>query len=339
MEVENPKDSAGKGRGKREMGGGIRTDSPQDDWGAGVKGRGHFIQTMGIEEQPCKKDPERLKVLARICQLEQEGRFDVDAEDDPPSLPLMPDKVDYLRTKHASRIKRKAAYMAAELFVTMLLREKKLVIKQVYGMENLNVVESGAVITCNHFNPYDCLTVEYLFKKSRQSGKKQLFKVIREGNYTNFPGFYGFLFRSCNTLPLSREKETMRNFLKAVDVILSRGDFILIYPEQSMWWNYRKPKPLKNGAFQFASKNHVPVIPFFIAMEDSERMGTDGFPVQEYTVFIEPPIYPRDGLSQREQMQEMREENAKVWRRVYEEFYQIPLAYENLDSMEERKSL
>lgn len=136
----------------------------------------------------------------------------------------------------------------ANKFVDGLLKNEKLVIKEVHGMEYLNGLDSGAVITCNHFNPFDCFTIEHLFRISDHRKTKKLFKVIREGNYTNFPGFYGFLFKNCNTLPLSQNKKTMYNFLQAVDTILRRGDFILIYPEQSLWWNYRKPKPLKNGA-------------------------------------------------------------------------------------------
>ncbi len=290
------------------------------------KGRERFHIRHGAPR--IEKDPERLRVLERIGQLEREGRFDVDAEEDPPTIPLMPDQIDYLRTKTVSKLKVKAAYVLADRFVDTVLREKKLVIKKVHGMENLNGVGSGAIITCNHFNPFDCFTVEHLFQKSRHVGNKQLFKVIREGNYTNFPGFYGYLFRNCNTLPLSQNKKTMYNFLKAVDTILTRGDFILIYPEQSMWWNYRKPKPMKNGAFKFAAKNHVPVIPFFITMEDGKKIGNDGFPMQEYTVFIKEPIYPSEGCSERQQAEEMRDRNYRVWKQIYEEFYGIPLAYE-----------
>lgn len=65
--------------------------------------------------------------------------------------------------------------------------------------------------------------------------------------------------------------------------MLSEGNCLLIYPEQSMWWNYRKPKPLKPGAFDMALKNHVPVVPCFITMSDSDLVGADGFSVQEYT--------------------------------------------------------
>lgn len=282
-------------------------------------------------QQDPPKAPDRLEVLKIIEQLEREGRFDVDAEDDPPTIPLLPDMVDYLKTKPDSIVKRKTAYLFANKFVDELIRNKKLVIKKVYGMEYLNQMETGAIITCNHFNPFDCFTVERIFQRSKQYRKKRLFKVIREGNYTNFPGMYGYLFRNCDTLPLSSNKKTMYNFLMAVDTILQRGDFILIYPEQSLWWNYRKPKPLKNGAFKFAVKNQVPVIPIFICMEDSSRVGPDGFPVQEYTVYINEPIYPKEGLRERDQAADMRDRNYGLWKNIYEEFYGIPLVYTTED--------
>ena len=278
------------------------------------------------------KDPGRLLVLQTIEQLELEGRFDEDAEDDPPTLPLEPDQIDYLRRKPASKMKARAAYALAETFVDGLIRDGKLVIEGINGLENLHGVNSGAVITCNHFNPFDCFTVEKVFRNSVHYRKKTLYKVIREGNYTNFPGLYGFLFRNCDTLPLSQNKKTMYNFLKAVDTILQRGDFILVYAEQSLWWNYRKPKPLKNGAFKFAAKNKVPVIPIFITMEDSERIGSDGFPVQKYTVFIEKPVYPDQSLTERQQVDDMREKNYNIWKQIYEEFYGIPLTYTTRES-------
>lgn len=280
----------------------------------------------GAAQIPAKA-PDRLAVLKRIEQLEREGRFDVDAEDDPPTIPLEPDQIDYLRHNPVSRLKTRTAYGMAERFVDKLIRKGSLVIKGVNGLENLDSVKGGAILTCNHFNPFDCFTVEKVYRSSAHYGKKKLFKVIREGNYTNFPGLYGFLFRNCDTLPLSQNKKTMYKFLKAVDAILQRGDFILIYAEQSLWWNYRKPKPLKNGAFKFAVKNQVPVIPLFITMEDSSRIGGDGFPIQEYTVFIEKPIYPEQNMTEREQVDAMRNRNYEVWKRIYESFYGVPLTY------------
>ena len=136
-------------------------------------------------------------------------------------------------------------------------------------------------------------------------------------------------------MPLSSNRETMKEFIKAVDVILKRGDFILIYPEQSMWWNYRKPKPLKNGAFNFAARSNVPVIPIFITMEDSNFIGDDGFPIQEYTVNIGEPIYPDSNLSEKKNSIMMRDKNYEIWKNIYEDFYGINLEYDIIDENQE----
>lgn len=280
-----------------------------------------------MKQQVIEKAPDRLEILDEIEKLEKEGRFDVDPEKDPPTIVLTPDNVDYLKQKSTSKIKRRVANKMGEKFLDTILKDNKLIIKEVNGLENLEKIETGAMITCNHFNPFDSFTVEKVFRMAGKSKNKTLYKVIREGNYTNFPGFYGFLFRNCDTLPLSSNKRTMINFMRAVDTILQRGDFILIYPEQSLWWNYKKPKPLKDGAYKMATRNNVPIIPIFITMQDSNIIGADGFPVQEYIVNIKEAIYPDSNLSEKENTDIMREKNYQVWKKVYEDFYKIPLKY------------
>ena len=281
-----------------------------------------------------EKSKDRLEILEKIKKLEESGIFDVDVEDDPPTIPLSPENVDYLRTSRTSKIKSRMANRMAKKFLNDLLRDNKLIIKEVKGLENMQNIQTGAIITCNHFNPYDSFTIEKVFRMAGQDKYRKLFKVIREGHYTNFPGLYGFFFRNCDTLPLSSNKRTMIEFVKAVDTILKRGDFILIYPEQSMWWNYRKPKPLKNGAFHFAARSNVPIIPVFITMEDSEIIGEDGFPIQEYTVNIGKPIYPDDKLNEKVNTEIMRDKNFDIWKNIYEDFYKTPLEYDILDKEE-----
>lgn len=46
----------------------------------------------------------------------------------------------------------------------------------------------------------DSFIMQRVFDDSKHP--KRMYRVIREGNYTSFPGFYGFLMRNCNTLPL-----------------------------------------------------------------------------------------------------------------------------------------
>lgn len=285
-----------------------------------------------MKEQVIEKAQDRLEILKEIEKLEKQGCFDIDPEKDPPTIILTPDNVDYLKTKSTSKLKGIVANKFGEKFLDDILKNNKLIIKEIRGIENFNEVQTGAMVTCNHFNPFDSFTVEKVFRTSEQFKNKKLYKVIREGNYTNFPGFYGFLFRNCDTLPLSSNKKTMVAFMKAVKEILEKKNFILIYPEQSLWWNYKKPKPLKDGAFRLASRNNVPIIPIFITMEDSDIIGEDGFPIQEYIVNIEKPIYPDNGLKEKENTKIMKRKNFEIWKKVYEEFYKIPLEYTTVNN-------
>lgn len=290
---------------------------------AEIQNKNNYYNLFGNNEAPKLN---RVEVLRRIEQYEKAGIFDRDVEDDPPARELLPNEVDYLRKQVKSKVRAKYAFKVAHWFVDVLVRKKQFVLKEIEGIENLRNLESGAVITCNHYNAFDSFAVQLVFEKARLPRRK-LFRVISEANYTSFPGFYGFLMRNCNTLPLSSNKHTMKKFMWAVNTILQKGHFVLVYPEQSMWWNYRKPKPLKKGAFNFAASNKVPVIPFFITMEDTEVMDADGFPVQAYTAHVGEPIYPDKNKNKVQNVEMMMQKNYEVWKEVYEKTYKTPLRY------------
>ncbi len=269
---------------------------------------------------------DRVEILKKIEQYEREGRFDEDVEEDPPGRMLMPDEIEYIRRGRADRLKTKLAYKMAREFLQKQIDEKTFIVKELRGMEHFRALQSGAVITCNHFNAFDSFAIQLAYEAAEQPDRT-FYRVIREGNYTSFPGFYGFLMRHCNTLPLSSNHQTMRKFLTAVNRLLQEGHFVLVYPEQGMWWNYRKPRPLKKSAFSFAAKNNVPVLPCFITMKDSDVMGDDGFFVQEYTIHVGEPIYPDPAKTVRCNVEEMMARNSAFWKDVYEEEYRIPLTY------------
>lgn len=272
----------------------------------------------------------KLSTEEKIDFLERAGLFYLDINDDPPAPALEPDKIDYLKVKKINKLKSILATKIGEHFAKKIIQKKALIIKECKGLENMQNLKSGAIITCNHFNPFDSFSIELAFRKAGLIKEKKLFVVIREGNYTNFPGLYGFLFRNCDTLPLSSVRKTMTNFLKAVDTILKRGDFILIFPEQSMWWNYKQPKPFKDGAFKFAQKSNVPILPAFITMNDSNVISKDGLPVQEYTLNFGKPIYPDSKLTSKQNIEMMRNENYKFCENTYKKFYGKNVMYKTI---------
>ncbi len=268
----------------------------------------------------------REKVQNKIKQLEKAKNFNQDVEDDPETKPLLPNMIDYTNKKLTSKIITKFANIVARIFFNKLIKQKKLIIKEVVGLENYVDIKGGAILTCNHFNPYDNYAIYKAIQK--QLGKKDLYKVIREGNYTSFGGIYGFFFKHCNTLPLSSRTDTMKLFMAAIKQLLDRGEKILIYPEQSMWWNYRKPRPLKSGGFKLAAKNNKPIIPCFITLSTSDIIGEDGYYIEEYTVHFLPAIYPKKELSVLENTEFMKEQNFILWKDLYEKTYNKVLSYD-----------
>lgn len=286
------------------------------------------------------KSESKLALLAHIEELEREGRFSEDAEENPPAPVLMPEDINYLPRSLKSKTQTKYAFKVARWFVNMLIKKKQLIIKEYKGIENLEKVADGAVITCNHFNAFDSFAIQLAFEQGKLK-KKKMYRVIREGNYTGFPGFYGVLMRHCNTLPLSSNFKTMEKFIAAVDRVLEKNQFVLVYPEQGMWWNYRKPRPLQKGAFTFAARNNKPVLPVFITMEDSDVLDDDGFYVQEYTVHFCEPIYPDPNKKRAQNACRMRDKNYEAWKAVYEQNYGEKLTYscDEEQPIKEKKAL
>ena len=272
------------------------------------------------------KSPERLECIKRMKEAEAEGAFERDIENDPPALELFPDQVDYLHKKLKTKILTHMTLRAGEKFFVSQEKSGNLIIKDIIGLENLPSKKQGAVVTCNHIHPFD----NYIIIKGLMSSlkKRRYWKVIKEGNYTNPPKGFEMFMKYGDTLPLSRNRETMRKFLNAVDYLLKKGDKVLVYPEQALWWNYRKPRPFKSGAFKFAVSAEVPIIPFFITMEDTDKIGEDGFPIQAYTVHIGKMIYPDKNLNAKENAKMLCDKNYQFCVETYEKFYKKKLKYE-----------
>lgn len=272
-----------------------------------------------------EKSPERLEILSRMEKLENQGIFDQDVENDPPELELFPDQVDYLHKKLKTKIMTYLTLKAGAKFLQSQIDSGNFVIKEIIGTENLPDKKQGAIVTCNHFNPLDNFVVLKALMPSLKKGR--FWKVIREGNYTNPPRGFEMFMKYGDTLPISRNRKTMHNLMQAIDILLKRGDKVLVYPEKAMWWNYRKPRPFKIGAFKFAVSAGVPVIPMFITMEDTDKIGGDGFPIQAYTVHIGECLKADENLTAKENINMLMEKNYQFCVDTYERVYNTKLKF------------
>lgn len=266
-----------------------------------------------------EKSPERLAILEKIRALEAEGgdSFYVDVEDDPSGHELSPDEVDYLRVKFFSKFKTFWARAMAAVLQPLIRKDLQMT---VVGEENLVGITGGAIITSNHFSIYENLAVKEV--ADRVAGKHRFYRVIKGLNYFQ-PGWIGFLMKNCDTLPLSKNLKTLRLFESALEKLLRDDALVLVYPEQAMWWNYRKPRPPKAGAYHYAAKFNVPIIPVFVTMEDTDALDEHNFPKQKYTIHVMPPLYPDPEQPVRANERAMQAKNYAMCREKYREVYGV----------------
>lgn len=201
--------------------------------------------------------------------------------------------------------------------------KKRNALTEVRGIENALAVNCGAIITQNHFSIMDN-TVARLLALECEKGRD--FHIVIQETNAFMTGYFGFLMRNCNTLPVSRSASYMAKNLKpTIKEILERDGLILIYPEQEMWFNYKKPRKLRDGAYHYAAEFAVPIIPTFVTMENTDEIGEDGFYKQKHVLHVLRPIYPDKKLSVRENRERMRALDAEAKRKCYEEFYGLEL--------------
>ena len=90
-----------------------------------------------------KMAPDRVLALNKIEEYEADGRFDVDVENDPPTKPLYPDDIDYMRSSLGAKLHTAIAYLKAKKFLNYIIKKKLLVIKDIRGLENLKKLFHG----------------------------------------------------------------------------------------------------------------------------------------------------------------------------------------------------
>ncbi len=193
------------------------------------------------------------------------------------------------------------------------------------GMENIKGYKGGAIITSNHFNPLDNTIVRETMLRAYHEG---IFIVSQESNFA-MNGLLGFFMKYVDTIPITDNLSFMkRYFVPTLARLLKHGRKILIYPEQEMWVNYRKPRPLKRGAYYYAAQNMVPIISCFVEIETIPGKKTvGGFYRNRYTMHVLPMIWPDPAKSVRENSKNMMETDYQQKKDAYEKAYGKPLDY------------
>ncbi len=199
-----------------------------------------------------------------------------------------------------------------------------ILIKDISLLENIDF-SKGAIFTSNHFNPLDSYNIRKIVESVLH---KKLYIVVQDTNLA-MPGFLGFLFNNIDVIPISKSPNyIIKKFLPELKKILSNGDFVLIYPEEEMWFNYRLPRPCKRGAYQFAHELDVPVISCFVKMIDTNEFDNDEFNKVKYEVSVNKIIYPEAMESAKSDSIKMAEVDYEARKKAYEKAYNKKLNYD-----------
>lgn len=247
----------------------------------------------------------------RIKELEERGEFNTHIDETSAIVTYPVDENFAYVPKGFKKFK----YLMQYVFVVM----PKMLIDNIFskrtkvkGKENLKGLKS-AVVTCNHFYMFDCLTVRYAlpFRKLRTTAAE----------FNNRRGFLGDMMRAGGMMPFSSNFKALKNMDKAITHYLNNKTFVLFYPEQAMWNDYKKPRPTKKGAYTVAVKNNVPILPMFITMKSRGKFDKDGNEKYHFIVNIGKPIYPKEELSFQENVKYLQDANFENNKRVYRDFY------------------
>lgn len=198
------------------------------------------------------------------------------------------------------------------------------------GMERLSYVKGAAIVTSNHFAPFENTILRIM---ASMAGRGPLRAVSQDTNFL-MKGWMGFLLRYTDLIPVSRNQGFMSTFFEPMLAeALAGGHFVLMYPEQEMWFNYRKPRPPKRGAYHYAAKFGVPVVSCFVQIDDVPGVGKDGIGKIRCTLHVLDPIFPDPNKSVRENSILMMRQDYAQKREAYECAYGKPLDYtfENWD--------
>ncbi|MCD7856303.1 MAG: 1-acyl-sn-glycerol-3-phosphate acyltransferase [Clostridiales bacterium] len=268
---------------------------------------------------------DKAQVVANMRAAAERGDLNCKVEVDDPALPREEQEavtrhfLDNYKT-FGYRFCNVCARALTDTATRFLNRDTK-----IEGLENLAEVHGGVIVTSNHFSPLDNTAVRYAINKA---GYRRLFMVSQEMNLA-MKGWIGFLMNHEDIIPLSGSTTYLRkHFGPMLHERLEQGHAVLIYPEQEMWFHYRKPRPPKRGAYYYAAVNRVPIVSCFVEIRDLPGQENDQFHKTRYVMHILPPIFPDPAKSDRENSEEMMAQDYRQKVAAYEQAYGEKLTYD-----------
>lgn len=267
----------------------------------------------------------RMEVIENIRSFAESGEFYKKVEmNDPVLTDEQSKKITDAYLKNRNRL---AYKIKTSLGVTMAQVATIKINKttEIEGLEKIPKDLGGVIITSNHFNPVENTVIRHLTNKL---GRRDLGIVSQVSNFA-MTGKIGFLMNYADTIPISSNFRYLAGDLLSVlkERLVEKKQAVLLYPEQEMWFNYRKPRPPRNGPYFFATKLNVPIMSCFVEIVDLEEDDTPEFKKVKYILHVLDILYPDPDKSLRENTDALMEADYSLKKNCYERVYGKPLTY------------
>lgn len=179
------------------------------------------------------------------------------------------------------------------------------------GREKLKELDGGILIS-NHTHYLDCIMMHHVGGAGRTYHTGGAFNAK---DNLSLP-----LFKALGFLPLNGSFQAQKNLMTFLHDRLEEGNFVHFYPEHALWKRYEKIRPFQPGAFKYAVRFQKPVVPVFIGWEMTTLRELFGMQKRAVVQVLD-PVYPKEELSDRENVTFLCEESRRRMIEAYEAFY------------------
>jgi len=158
--------------------------------------------------------------------------------------------------------------------------ENKKALKRIKG--------KGAIMVGNH-----CHMLDVLFYRLATASRRNFLTSIPE-NFT-IP-FLRIFVKLAGTIPIPRVVVGLRLFNEVVHDRLENKNIVTFLPEGSMWPLYRDLRPFKKGAFRYAVRENIAVMPSCVSAKIIHKKN--GKKKYKFTLTFFEPLYPLSSVSE-----------------------------------------
>ncbi len=268
----------------------------------------------------------RKLVIKNIKDCAESGQFHNKVEPGDPCLSAEQSRA--ITSSYMENRKQLSFKFQTFLAVTVAKIATKIINKktEIVGLEKIPKDLGGVLITSNHFSPLENTIIRHLMGTLK---RKKLGIISQTSNFA-MKGFIGYLMNYADTIPISTDPRYLaRDFLSILkEKLVEKKDAVLLYPEQEMWFNYRKPRPPKGGAYFYAAKLNIPIISCFVEIVDLDENENDEFRKVKYVLHILDVIYPDQSKTVKENTESLAVIDYELKKGCYEAVYGKKLSYE-----------